>query len=207
MLAYFLFSTEKNYKIRFFISSAFGLSIVPFTLWMLYLGFADIANPFISQETENTVHSGYLAGVDEIVVLTRRFWTRVLSYTSVKGISIPLFICFLLYLKSLKNQNFSSFQKRLIPTIAIGQLAYILIVASPQLSSPWYSFYFLPFYFWGGIYYLRNKSINIKLFVLTLMVVSSLSFGRYISPSLSNLKVEVASFGGAVKCDFHDVNR
>lgn len=207
ILAYFLLSKRNNFTERLLISSTFGLSIVPFIVWMLFLKYAEIPNPFISSETDNAVHTGYFAGVEEVVIYTRRFWTRVLSYTSLRGISIPLFLCFLLYLKNLSSLEVSKFRKFLLPFLVLGHLFYILIVSSPQVSAPWYSFYFLPFYFWGAMFYLKDKSHSIKALIFIFMFITSISFARYTTPKFDNIKVDILSIGAAVKCDFHDVNR
>ncbi len=190
-----LFAYKKQWKENFFKNLLFALSVIPMLLWLYYLKENSIPNPFFA-DSLGVQHSG---GMNFVDLTTRKYYSRIFSWTAVRGVGVFIFV--LSIFTAIKMKVKEPQMKILIWGI-LGQILYIVIVRGPQRAAPWYSFYFLPFYFLVFAYW--SNLVGKKWFsaIVIINLISSLSFLRYTTEFEENLFKQTPKHAG-IPCDFH----
>ena len=201
-----LFKKEHSISKRFGVGTLYGLSIIPMLLWLYYLYDRQILNPFFPTNSfELTTHTG---GSSYYFLFMKKFWSRILSWVVIRGISIPYFLLTLYATyKKIKEKNKLESIDKISFTILGGHIIYILMVREPQLSAPWYSFYFLPFYL---IVIFRNFAIyNLRVLTVSIIisVISGISMVKWNLNIADNTFVQINTQAADIHCNFHEFHK
>lgn len=192
---------RENFTHRFIKSALYGLSIIPFIAWLFFLEKYSIQNPFFEEALQ--ISGSHTSGTGEKEIYNLRLFTRVLSWSFVKGTGIPIFILYLMSFVYAVKKTQKSLIDYICLSIPFGHLFYVLMVASPQISAPWYSFYFNIFYTtFAALIFVKIK-MHWKIIIILLTALTSLSLADLKPLERQNALIDINSFGADVKCDFH----
>jgi hypothetical protein len=197
---YLIFERKFNFKKRFFIALTFALTILPTLLWFYYLYLHKINNPFFENHFAGFHHLNSRS--QEILYFKRKFWSKILTWVIIRGISIPLFV---LIIWGLIKQKIK--QTSLLLFMFIGHLCYIIFTNPMQVSSPWYSFYFLFIYMLFSFNLLIHLPGKIKVFVIACYLVHAFFMIDYSLNIQKNTDFQFITSLSSIPCDFHEYYR
>ncbi len=161
---------NKPFRKKVIINLLHGLAVIPFFMWLYYLQYHHIYNPFF----EHTVGIHHTGGNNYSILLSKNYWSKLFSWIVIRGVNPIIFLTGIFYLAiSYKKQ---SKLNRYFQILFIGHIIYILIIRGPQRTAPWYSFYFLFIYLtlsWNIIY---NWNIKYKILTIITLIIYSMGF-------------------------------
>jgi hypothetical protein len=151
LFAYWYFTAATKKKALLIISLA--LAATPMALWLFFLRFSSIDNPFFGDHFTLSRHTG---GSDFALILSRAYWKRFFTWVVSRGVSVPIFLFFILGLLKLRTKILS---EKILYLSAMAVVPYWILVRGPQFSATWYSFPFLvPMLVIGSIEILRVRT-------------------------------------------------
>ena len=156
-----------------------------------------INNPFFNQENFNGIY--HLKKNSFETLFTIKYWSRMFKWNFIKGISIPIFFLFCYQIKLiLKNSYLNTINKIILTTIA-SQFLYQIIVRG-QIEHPWYSFYYLPFYYLFITYNSNFISKKLLYIILIIGIFISIPYKNINMPSMKNIIIPINSIGWTLPC-------
>ena len=197
---YLLFTNEKPFLKRLVIGLFFSLSLVPSIIWFYYLYFNNINNPFFEIPFSGLHHLN--SGSIDVLYFKRKFWSKVMTWVIIRGISIPftLLIFWGIFKKKITKISFLGF-------LFVGHLIYVLFTNPMQVSAPWYSFYFLFIYLLYSLNLLKKLEIKLQLVLSLIVILHSLFMVDYSKNIKANLDYGNIIYSSAIPCNFHDYFR
>ena len=197
-VAYLIFGNE-NLKRKITIGLLHGLSVVPFLLWLYFLKNNQIENPFFALESFGVQQSG---GNDFGILLTRKYWSKMLTWIFFRGLGPLVFIA---AIRSLFKTKLNTALKYAMVGI-VGHLVYIVVIRGAMRVAPWYAFYFLPFYIISASALIIKMKKKWKVAFLVVHLAYSIGFIKLTFNFKKNTNIKIPKAAN-LPCDFHNRNK
>lgn len=171
----------------------FSLCLIPTFMWFYYLHKNNISNPFF--ETGNMIpqHAG---GSDFSILQTRKYWSKIFQWYFYRGIGILWLILFMVsFFKKIELRSMT----KILAQTALSFIANVILLRGPQITAPWYSFYYQIFFIIVAGTVFIKLSNKWKIIISILSVLQSIFFlhyGVFPPPKYSDADIELP-------CNFH----
>jgi hypothetical protein len=193
----YLFLERKNINLeKLSIMSSFGLTIVPTFIWFYILKSNGIENPFFKINISIAHHSG---GSDWSILIVKKYWSKIFQWHFYRGIGIAS-LAVLIHAYAKKRSEFC-FNEKLVSVAAMLFLVNVIVFRGPQISAPWYSFYFqVLFIFAFSFAFIKLKSKTQWGLIILNAIISFnfLSYGQFKNVSYMDSVTQLP-------CHFHEV--
>jgi len=194
MAAHFAYGNETPEK-KLVLALGYTSSVLPMLLWLAWLRWNGIDNPFFGAAVDFSRHTG---GSDFSLLASPGYWGRFFTWVIGKGISIPSVLLLLWGLRGWKEKP--GWEKALYLTSA-AIVPYWIVVRGPQYSAPWYSFPFLlPLMILAALSFRRLERRWLQLCALALLAASSITKLSFSSDVGSNVGFRVADRPVQISC-------
>ncbi len=149
-------------------AGAIGLAAVPFLYWVYWLWTTQLPNPYNFSSALTNRHSGAWA-----VLLSARFWDRILTFVGTKGLGWVLFPCALIHAWHLLRRNSLRLRAEtfLLTWAASGIAFWLLVRVGHSVHDHYVLQYYIPLVVLGGLF------------------LHSLDSRRWLGPALLGLSV------------------